>query len=184
MYNTNSHIWLLVEGAPTMPSSQINLNAAIEIDAPVERVWPLFSDTDRVNRLIGLPGFERTDLDQDLTRIIQGHYLGIPVAWREYPFEWVFEQWFQVERAFMPPLPIDRIITGARLMPLPGDPMQRGFKKPWDQAVIVALDKATGKVRWKANRGLSRLGHVTFSISARTSRRNCRIFWKNSIAPS
>jgi adenylate cyclase len=121
MYNTNSNIWLLVEGDRTMPSSQINLNAALDIDAPIERVWPLFSDTDRVNRLIGLPGFERTEPDQDLTRMVQGHYLGIPVAWREYPFEWVFEQWFQVERAFMPPLPIDRIITGARLTPLPGE---------------------------------------------------------------
>jgi outer membrane protein assembly factor BamB len=43
----------------------------------------------------------------------------------------------------------------------PNDPAKPGWKKPWDQAVLVALDKATGKVRWKGNRGLSRLGHVT-----------------------
>ena len=104
-----------------MASSYINLNATVDIDAPIERVWPLLSDTDRVNRLIGLPGFERTEPDQDLTRMVQGHYIGVPVAWREYPFEWVFEQWFQVERAFMPPLPIDRIVTGARLTALPGE---------------------------------------------------------------
>jgi class 3 adenylate cyclase len=121
MYNTNSNIWLLVEGVPAMHASHVNLNAAIDINAPIERVWPLFSDTDRVNRLIGLPAFERTEPDQDLTRMVQGHYMGVPVAWREYPFEWVFEQWFQVERAFAPPLPVDRIVTGARLTPLPGE---------------------------------------------------------------
>ena len=104
-----------------MASSLVNLNAAIELEAPLELLWPLISDTDRVNRLVGLPAFERTEPDQDLTQLVHGHYLGIPVAWREYPFEWVFEQWFQVERAFAPPLPVDRLVTGARLVALPGD---------------------------------------------------------------
>ncbi|MFL5807770.1 MAG: DUF5939 domain-containing protein [Roseiflexaceae bacterium] len=104
-----------------MPSSTINLDATIDLDAPLERVWPLLSDTDRVNRLAGLPAFERTEPDRDLTQMVNSHYLGIPVAWREYPFEWVFEQWFQVERTFAAPLPVERIVTGARLAPLPGD---------------------------------------------------------------
>jgi class 3 adenylate cyclase len=61
--------------------------------------------------LIGLPGFERAELDQDLTRIVQGHYLGVPVSWREYPFEWVFEQWFEVTRIFDAPFPVERLVT-------------------------------------------------------------------------
>jgi outer membrane protein assembly factor BamB len=36
-----------------------------------------------------------------------------------------------------------------------------GWQKAWDKAVLVALDKATGKLRWKASRGLSRIGHAT-----------------------
>jgi class 3 adenylate cyclase len=103
-----------------MPPSLVNLTATLDLDAPLDRVWPLISDTDRVNRLIGLPAFERAEPGEDLTQQIEGHYLGIPVAWREYPFEWVFEQWFQVEREFASPLPIGRLITGARLSPLPG----------------------------------------------------------------
>jgi outer membrane protein assembly factor BamB len=35
-----------------------------------------------------------------------------------------------------------------------------GWQKPWDQAIIIALDKKTGKVRWKARRGSSRIAHV------------------------
>jgi len=36
-----------------------------------------------------------------------------------------------------------------------------GWQKPWDQAVILALDKNTGKVRWEGRRGYSRIAHVT-----------------------
>ncbi len=39
-----------------------------------------------------------------------------------------------------------------------------GWQKPWGQAVVVALDKNTGKVRWKGRRGLSRIAHVTPQI--------------------
>jgi class 3 adenylate cyclase len=112
---------MLVKGVPAMPASTINLDTTIDLDAPLERVWPLLSDTDRVNRLVGLPAFERAEPDRDLTQMVRSHYLGIPVAWRENPFEWVFEQWFQVERAFAEPLPIDRLLTGARLTRLDGD---------------------------------------------------------------
>jgi outer membrane protein assembly factor BamB len=51
------------------------------------------------------------------------------------------------------------------IMPLdgssPGPDVEVGWKKPWDQAVVVALDAATGKVRWKAARGQSRVSHMT-----------------------
>jgi outer membrane protein assembly factor BamB len=36
-----------------------------------------------------------------------------------------------------------------------------GWQKPWDKAFLVALDKATGKVKWKTARGLSRVAHAT-----------------------
>lgn len=57
---------------------------------------------------------------------------------------------------------------GLVIMPFDGSSdgadYQIGFKKGWDGAVILALDKATGKVRWRAKRGLSRLAHVTPQI--------------------
>ena len=39
-----------------------------------------------------------------------------------------------------------------------------GFKIPWQGAVILAVDKKTGKERWRGKRGPSRLGHVTPAI--------------------
>ncbi|MDA1231015.1 MAG: PQQ-binding-like beta-propeller repeat protein [Planctomycetota bacterium] len=45
-----------------------------------------------------------------------------------------------------------------------GENNQVGWKIPWEQAVLLAVDKATGKVRWRGKRGLSRLGHVTPNV--------------------
>lgn len=97
----------------------IHLHSSIILDAPVERVWTLLSDTDRTNRMVGLPAFERTQPDRDLVQIVYGHFLGVPVSWREHPFEWIFEQQFSVEREFEPPLPVERLQTITRFTPLP-----------------------------------------------------------------
>jgi outer membrane protein assembly factor BamB len=51
------------------------------------------------------------------------------------------------------------------IMPLDGsnegDDKTIGWKSPWDKAVLLALDKKTGKVAWQGKRGLSRIAHVT-----------------------
>lgn len=39
-----------------------------------------------------------------------------------------------------------------------------GWQKPWDRSYIVALDRKTGKERWKTGRGLSRIAHVTPNV--------------------
>jgi outer membrane protein assembly factor BamB len=42
-----------------------------------------------------------------------------------------------------------------------GEDKRVGFQKPWDKSFLVALDGRTGALRWRASRGLSRIGHVT-----------------------
>jgi outer membrane protein assembly factor BamB len=42
-----------------------------------------------------------------------------------------------------------------------------GFKTPWNGAVLLALDKDSGQVRWRSGRGLSRLAHVTPQVVER-----------------
>src|SRR5882757_6847940 len=119
MYNAINNQQLLVEGSPTMPASTINLNATLTLDASPEQLWPLLSDTGRVDRAMGIPAFERSTLEPDLSFAVNSHYLGMPVAWREYPYEWVFEQWYQVERAFLPPVPVERVTNRTTLIALP-----------------------------------------------------------------
>jgi outer membrane protein assembly factor BamB len=42
-----------------------------------------------------------------------------------------------------------------------GEDNKVGWKIPWREAVLLAVDKRSGEVRWRGKRGLSRLGHVT-----------------------
>lgn len=39
-----------------------------------------------------------------------------------------------------------------------------GWQLPWDKSYVIALDKHTGKVKWKTMRGMSRISHVTPAI--------------------
>lgn len=45
-----------------------------------------------------------------------------------------------------------------------GEDKTLGWQKPWDQAYVLALDATTGRERWKAPRGLSRISHGTPAI--------------------
>jgi outer membrane protein assembly factor BamB len=47
----------------------------------------------------------------------------------------------------------------------PGDDKILGWQKPWDKSFVLALDKSTGKVKWKGIRGMSRIAHVTPQVA-------------------
>lgn len=56
------------------------------------------------------------------------------------------------------------LANGQLIMPFDGSSREEtrlGWKIPWKNAVILALDAETGSVNWKGKRGESRVGHVT-----------------------
>jgi outer membrane protein assembly factor BamB len=55
----------------------------------------------------------------------------------------------------------DGLLIMARDGSSTGEDKKLGWQKPWDQSFVLALDAATGKLRWKSGRGLSRIAHVT-----------------------
>jgi class 3 adenylate cyclase len=70
---------------------------------PVQ-LWELLSNTEHLNRTIGLPpvsyGSPRVTSD-DFYRPASAKILGfLPVHWQEYPFEWVRHQRYSVRRVF------------------------------------------------------------------------------------
>jgi outer membrane protein assembly factor BamB len=51
------------------------------------------------------------------------------------------------------------LLIMARDASSPGEDKSLGWQTPWEQSFVLALDAATGQVRWKGLRGLSRIGH-------------------------
>ncbi|HUU19858.1 MAG TPA: PQQ-binding-like beta-propeller repeat protein [Sedimentisphaerales bacterium] len=51
-----------------------------------------------------------------------------------------------------------------------GPDKKLGWQKPWDQALILALDKNTGNVQWRGRRGSSRIAHITPQVLSENGR--------------
>ncbi len=56
------------------------------------------------------------------------------------------------------------LVDDQLIMPFDGSSAEEnevGWKIPWENAIVLSLDTATGDVHWKGSRGKSRVGHVT-----------------------
>ncbi|MCA1596971.1 MAG: DUF5939 domain-containing protein [Chloroflexi bacterium] len=88
--------------------------------APPGRVWPLLSDTEMVNRRIGLPPTLARTLGSEPVRVAQvaAHVAGLNLIWEEEPFDFVEGHHFRVRRR-MNAGPIREFNGGVRLSPTP-----------------------------------------------------------------
>lgn len=82
------------------------------------------------------------------------------VQWINSDFDYYSEHGLAVS----PVLYGDLVITPFDWSSRPPD-TKVGWQVPWDKAVILAVDKNTGKTRWKGSRGSSRIAHVTPQIA-------------------
>ncbi|BBH18706.1 hypothetical protein Back11_00510 [Paenibacillus baekrokdamisoli] len=67
------------------------------------RVWEILSDTDRINRAIGLDPVKRGAVAKGtaISRTLKSSALGLlPMEWQEYPFEWTDQEWYEVLRDY------------------------------------------------------------------------------------
>ena len=82
------------------------------------------------------------------------------VAWTNSDFDYYYSEH---GLAVSPVLYEDLVIVPFDWSSPPPD-TRIGWQVPWDKAVILAVDKSTGKTRWKGSRGSSRIAHVTPQI--------------------
>jgi outer membrane protein assembly factor BamB len=81
------------------------------------------------------------------------------VIWKHQEFEYYSEHGLAVSPVMYRDLlivPFDHSSSGPD--------KKLGWQKPWDKALILAVNKNTGEVQWRGRRGLSRIAHVTPQI--------------------
>lgn len=91
----------------------------LERDIALSRAqaWHLLSHTDHLNRAIGLPEVLFAPLPPDrgvLFREASARLGGVPMRYREYPFNWVVRESYSVRRAFESG-PLAELVAGIRL---------------------------------------------------------------------
>jgi class 3 adenylate cyclase len=75
----------------------------VELTASPKQIWPLLTDTDRLNRVIGMnpvhfaPNTDPRSAARFLARTTMG---GLLAVYEEFPFEWTLEKRFGVRRRF------------------------------------------------------------------------------------
>ena len=87
------------------------------------------------------------------------------IIWTHQEFEYYSEHGLAVSPVLYKDLlivPFDGSSTGPD--------KKLGWQKPWDKGLVLAVDKKTGKVRWRGRRGSSRIAHVTPQILSENGR--------------
>jgi len=85
-----------------------------------EALWPFVADTNRFNADTGLPAVITEGIDEEdpVIRRMKLKFLGIPVRWREFPFDWIEPSQFGVIREYLSG-PLCTLRMQARLSSLP-----------------------------------------------------------------
>src|SRR5882724_9825177 len=72
-------------------------------DEPPAALWPLLSDTARLNEAAKLPQYQVEDIPQpdgSVLHLARAKFAGMAVEWEEPPYEWVLNRSFRHTRVF------------------------------------------------------------------------------------
>lgn len=112
---------------PVMPphdaSRVVSNTMTWQLPCSAALLWPYVSNTERLNRAIGLPPVEyRIEYPETggTRRFGTIRLAGIAMSWEEHPFEWVEGRRMSVLREF-PTGPLEWFTSTVELRPLPGD---------------------------------------------------------------
>ncbi|MBI5246831.1 MAG: adenylate/guanylate cyclase domain-containing protein [Elusimicrobia bacterium] len=79
----------------------VSLEKTFRLASPPAELWPLVSNTDRLNRALGLPPTTSAGADpKDYSQQITACFLGLPLRWKEAPFDYVDSRAYEVIRDF------------------------------------------------------------------------------------
>lgn len=94
----------------------IRAERELRLKSSPEALWPLVSNTDRLNRAVGLPAAVSEPIPGSFDRLARARVYGLPLEWRERPFDFVAPRFHRSVRVFTRG-PAARFEGGVRLEP-------------------------------------------------------------------
>ncbi len=123
-----------------MAPKPVTLTRQVRINLPAEQMWQILSQTSKINHAIGLPALsfsERTNPDGQREIVGKTHKFGFSVHWVEQPYEWVNQQYSQVERVFEHTPFVRSLVTGARMQAdLPDSTLVESFATIYPRDIV------------------------------------------------
>ncbi|MFI5362213.1 MAG: DUF5939 domain-containing protein [Elusimicrobiota bacterium] len=126
----------------------IRAEKEIRLASPPAALWPLLSNTNRLNRSFGGPKNDVVKRSGEFDRRVRARLAGWPVSWRESPFDFVTNQGYSNSREFDNG-PILRFESRLRLTP-----DGTGSRVRFEGTFTPRYALARGFVRWFAAKGL------------------------------
>lgn len=82
---------------------EMHFRTSIPVNAPLAKAWPIITDTERLNRAMGEPSFEFRESPSKTggsIRIGKQKKAGFLLEFQEFPFQWVENKYYSLERQF------------------------------------------------------------------------------------
>jgi class 3 adenylate cyclase len=80
----------------------VRVEKTVKLKSSPADIWPQASNTDRINRALGLPETEASAPGpRDMRKTVRSRLLGLPVTWLEAPFEYVEGRYYVLARDFV-----------------------------------------------------------------------------------
>jgi class 3 adenylate cyclase len=144
-----------------------------ELEASPEQLWPHVSNTERLNRAVGLSAVEftsRVDAKRDVRRHGRFRAVGMNVSWEEHPFEWIEGRRLGVLREYSAG-PFVWLVSVVELAPRSGTGTTLTHRVRVEPRGLLGRTAAAVEIGVKARRNLDRVyrridGAVTRSMRA------------------
>jgi len=146
----------LAPEAIATPHGSRTYRLELRLSSPPARLWPLVSNTERVNRAVGLPVVAFAELVEPRGAARKSgrfRVLGMDIAWDEHPFEWVHERQHSVFRRYTKG-PLAWLENRVTLRPRADGGTDLVHEVETAPRGVLGMLSALWEIRWKLGRRL------------------------------
>jgi serine/threonine protein kinase/class 3 adenylate cyclase len=141
------------------PSKVLRYDWSWQLEASPQQLWPHVSNTDRLNRAVGLPAVQFTtqnEFGSGTKRFGKFRKAGITAAWQEHPFEWIEARRMGVLRQYSQG-PFKWMVSVVELEPRAGGGTTLHHRVRIEPSGLVGRTLAAVEVGLKGRRSVERV---------------------------